>query len=281
MRSLASLIFLSLVFSACSMENPSELSGTETESAPNPVIVTMGGFNSCEVIDGVKTPEGGERWVKSEELTSKFAGAKELWLRSCYDKWGNIHYISSLDPSDIRTTHNDDLAGYLSRLTALTEQGRNPVFLIGHSHGGWLAMEIARRLPEWVRVMSLTTNDPISPRHCTPVNYIAAIASPSASGIALAGCRQAPADMNENIRSSILARMPGRGWRHYYQRNFLPLSSSPFTGDAQPHLSQDLSSFLSFRGVLPSWNAHTGIDQLTIVWHSFEVSIDRVVRGLD
>lgn len=285
MRMLSPGILLSIVLltSACSHEDaPSNIStAQETESTPNPVIITMGGFNSCESSEGTSTPRGNHRWDQGARLSEKFAQESELWLRSCFDKWGNIHYISSLNRRRILTVTIDTLDEYLATISTLSERGRNPVFILGHSHGGWLALTTIHQLPSWVSVKLISTVDPISPKHCTPSNYIAAIAAPIFSGTVLEGCRQAPTDLNDSIRADILARIPDGSWRHYYQRNFLPLSSSAFGGSSLPHFTQDLSPFLSNfpSGARPSFNAHSGIAELSLVWYSFEVSLERALTG--
>lgn len=282
MRSLAPMVLLlPLLMQAvsCSTEQSESDLSTQPRTRPNPVIITMGGYNSCgEDIRGNSTPIGNERWTKGATLSEKFAGVTSLWIRSCFDKWGYVRYIWSGEPNIIRATQISDLTGFVSRIAVLSAQGRNPVFMIGHSYGGWMALEIARQLPEHVNVAGISTNDPISPRHCTPLNYVAALGDPIG---ALAGCRRAPSDITNEMRTQVLARIPTGAWRHYYQRNFIPLASSEFPGSAQPHLSQDLSPFLKLgSGVRPSFNAHTAIDQLSIVWYSFEVSIDNVVNSL-
>jgi pimeloyl-ACP methyl ester carboxylesterase len=270
------LITLIALLASCSDDrNESKLSDYGFADAVHPVIVSFSGFNSCTTINGFTTPETTQRWNNSNALTKRHSKGNELWLRSCFDKWGNIHFISSLNPRITRTANKDNFQNMVDAILSLSGEGKNPVFMSGHSHGAWLAMQLALNLPDFVKIPALFTVDPISPNYCSPANYLLAILMPATAPGTLAGCVQAPPEFDNTARQAILNRLPDGAWRHYYQRNFLPLSSSAFSGTAQPHRSMDLSPFLSQfpAGARPSFNAHVGIDDLSSIWHSFGIAI--------
>lgn len=276
-RTLVSLLCVMPILGACSNDEQANTSSTlEARDQANPVVVVMGGYSSCvEDENEQKTPRGSARWVRAEEISARYARGAARWVRTCFDKWGWLYYVTSNQPNIVQYTSLDDPRPFFDAIQTLTEgQGDlHPVYLLGHSHGGWLGMYATWYLPATSKVRMLYTVDPISPAHCTPINYVAALAQPSNSGTFLAGCRRAPTDFTVASRQTINMRLMDRGWRHYYQQNFSPLHSGLFEGSAQPAVSYDVSSFLGSDGTRPSWNAHSGIDDLDLIWTSFGASI--------
>lgn len=97
-----------------------------------------------------------------------------------------------------------------------TETGTSrPVFFMGHSHGGWLAMQLAMRAADKVPVKGILTIDPISRIHCSPSDY-------GVTGSA-AGCTEFPRDLTPEIRRSLALAVPL--WRNFYQSNTANLHS--------------------------------------------------------
>jgi hypothetical protein len=239
----------------------------------SPVIVTIGGFNSCAVGSEGPTPMNTERWDRASALTARFARGDARWVRGCFDRQSRLYFISSSAPSVVTRATLADPYPFFSAVAALTDGPTHPVYVHGHSYGGWLGMFLAWELPASADVRVLSVADPISPAHCTVSSYLLAVASPLTAGIALAGCQRAPTDFLPVHRARLRARIAEGGWRHYYQRNFWPLRSGPYTDDAQPHRSYDVSPFLNGHGAHPSWNAHAGIAELSLIWYSFESSI--------
>jgi hypothetical protein len=269
-RALASVALTAL--GACA-DVPDGRSSASVDFRASPVIVTIGGFNSCAVESDGPTPMHTERWDRSSALTERFARGDARWVRGCFDRQSRLYFVSSASPSVVVRAALSDPYPFFSAVESVTAGGRHPVYIHGHSYGGWLAMFLAWQLPDSVDVRQLSVADPISPAHCTVSSYLLAIASPLTAGAALAGCQRAPTDFLPAHRARLRARVADGGWRHYYQRNFLPLRSGPYTDGAQPHRSYDLSPFLNSRGVHPSWNAHAGIAELSLIWYGFEASI--------
>lgn len=272
----ANLSLLVLAFGCAG--DPSGLGATAwraTRADVEPVIVTVGGFNSCLGTFAAPTPVGSDRWVKSAHLSQRFTHGDPRWVRGCFDGGGRLYWISSAAPSVVRSTTAGGLVPFVAAVAERAGGARRPVYLHGHSYGGWVAALTAAALPSSVSLRMLVTVDPISPSQCTPSSYLRALASPAAAPWILAGCQRAPTDLGVSARNAVVARLPDGGWRHYYQRNFIPLRSGPFEPPALPHRTYDLSAFLTHNGgAHPSWNAHTGIDELSVVWYTLEASIE-------
>jgi len=266
------LCLLSAVLIYGCHENASQFSESSTV-APighfTPTLIVMGGFNSCEVSESTYTPEGGERAARLGKFTSQYKGDSLNWLLSCFDSEGNIYFLTS-ENREIQQAHYLNLDPLLESVTELANQSQ--VFIKGHSHGGWLAMRVAHDLPLEIRISLLVTVDPISAVHCRPETFWSILSRASLSFINnSANCRQAPIDITNEMRQKILQRLPDNSWAHFYQRNFLPLASSEFSGDAQPHISRDLSPNFStlLGGVKPSVNAHVAIAQIEAPWRIY------------
>lgn len=281
-RSTCSLLVLAAAFGGCAGD-PSGTAATASgfaRASAEPVIVTVGGFNSCYRTTAGPTPAGSDRWAKSARLTQRFTHGDPRWVRGCFDGGGRLYWVSSAAPTVVRSTSTDALVPFVLAVAERAGGERRPVYLHGHSYGGWVAAQTAAALPSSVDLRMLVTVDPISPAHCAVASYLRAVASPAAAPWVLAGCQRAPTDVGADMRRWVLDRLPDGGWRHYYQRNFLPLRSSAFEGAPPPHRSYDVSAFLTHNGgAHPSWNAHSGIDELSVVWYTLEASIERDLTG--
>lgn len=252
------------------------LSSSIERRGVEPVIVTLGGYTSCAADSRGPTPAGTARWTKSARLSARFSLGAPRWVRGCFDAGSRLYWVSSDAPGLVRSTTLDALSPFLAAVAERVGDTPRPVYLIGHSYGAWVAMHAAARLPAAAELRLLYTVDPISPNDCSVGSYLRAAASPLSAPWSLAGCQRAPTDISIDTRARILARTPDGGWRHYYQRNFVPLRSGAFSGAPSPHRSYDVSPLLTRSGgAHPSWNAHAGIDELSLVWYSFEASIER------
>lgn len=288
MVGVTTLVMTGFIASPFTSVQPSDQLQQQEPQHPNarvPVVVVMGGFRSCNYENGLPTPKGKPRWYRAEDLEARLtqsefgtpAATAAKWVRTCYSSSGEIFYVTSAKPGSIRRATNADLSPFFLALAALAGGGDDghPVYIIGHSHGGWLAMMTAWGLPASVNVRSLFTVDPISPLECTWKNYVLASSSwfvPwSTNFCAVDGCQKAPSDFAVARRYQLLKRMPERGWWHYYQRNFLPLRSSSYEGGAQPYASYDVSPFLAVfaAGAHASTSAHVDIDGLNLIWEAF------------
>ncbi len=245
-----------------------ELVASDEGQPVRPMIVAMGGFNSCVDQNGKLTPMGMDLDVIRRSL-DEMIDYPELptFFRSCYDKSGTIYWqtarqVEHLGTAAPQTTSFEDLAPMVEAIVREHKHfPQRPVFIVGHSHGGWLAMKTALILPASVPLAGVVTNDPISRVNCGVQAILWQVNHN--------GCQEAPQDVSDDERGQILARISGGGqWRHYYQRNFAPLRSAAFAGTNVPQVQVDLSPFLSYYGggTVASMNAHTGIDNMQSPW---------------
>lgn len=267
------LLALTSVFAGCAEENQSTQGAGVVRTEASPVVVTLGGFSSCAVSRSGPTPAGTDRWDQSVRISSRFARGDERWVRGCFDRSSQLHFISSQNPTVVQSTSLARLNPFFDAVAALTEGDRHPLYVMGHSYGGWLAMYLTCYLPLNTDIALLYTIDPISPVHCNVTSYVRALLLPLGAGTALAGCQRPPSDFTVEDRNYLRSHVRDGGWRHYYQRNFLPLRSNAYTDGATPHRTYDLSPLLTRTGVHPSWNAHVGIAELSLLWMGFEGSI--------
>lgn len=271
--SLLLMVFV-VLFSGCGPVSPSSVASIENVDA-NPVLVVMGGFSSCASGPSGWTPMNTRRWQRASRLSHQFAvNGEAYWLRSCWDRTGNIHFVSSRNYPNVTSVDLDGLSILRNMLSA--EAGDNrPVYFVGHSHGGWLAMKLISAMGSRLNVKGLVTVDPISFSDCRPSHYLRAIAYPGTSS--LAGCSRAP---SAAATANVSRALENGTWRHFYQRNFIPLRSSAFNGSHRPDSSHDMSPFLSVSrgGAAASWNAHTGIDRLDSIWYMSEMMVQNGPR---
>ena len=92
-------------------------------------------------------------------------------------------------------------------------QDNHEIYIIGHSYGGWLALQTILKLREHPMPIYLNSIDPISPLNCT-------YAQPF-------GCTTFPKDITSEQREEI--RDTTTRWLNHYQKKtiFLPSSSAP------------------------------------------------------
>lgn len=314
----AASLLSTLLLNACSdrpRNDNATLKGDDANEViptDKPILVMMGGFNSCVTSDAGFGPDGQgldepsrkleaaldeqvaanvKRAYGNDEETASYTPPR--WVMSCYDKSGTMYIRSAHGPAAAVQTDGDHLDPLFA---AIIGEERpfwpSPVYFISHSHGGWTAMQAVLKFEEYAnreysgasapKIGGLVTIDPISYKNCGPSTYITAAAITVGAGVIpaavlnpLAECQVAPSDISNAERAQIIQKVGPSRWKHYYQTNFIPLHSGPFDGDAQPSLSLDMSSFLSVSagGAVPSFNGHTAIHTLTSIWYSTEVMI--------
>ena len=158
------------------------------------------------------------------------------------------------------------MAPVLSLLTEsilkITHENRSiPVYIIGHSYGGWTAMRLVSQLLEnhpeiHSSLRALYTIDPISPLHCSPSTFI------SAAIESIPGCQRAPSDISGDERIFIRDHLQGR-WLNFYETQFHRLHSS-----RMPELEEDKQSFkIRLEYTNPIFNdAHNLISKDRRIW---------------
>jgi pimeloyl-ACP methyl ester carboxylesterase len=258
------------------------------EDLPAPLVVVDGGWDSCvgtSPFGGNSTKAGVQmindltNYYKQPDVNWRGMSDHGIrWLFSCFTSTSELYLRGNQDP-DVVGGDAWDLNPLLSRIQTLSEDFRRPVIIIGHSHGGWLAMSLAEALPRPIANGFLATIDPISFTECNPSTYWDAAFNLNIwSGTA--PCRQAPGDFTPARVERIRANLAGHQWKHYYQTYFAPLHSSDIPGG--PDLSLDMSSFFYVvsGGAAASLSAHTRIADLSSIWFGLAQAIKNIYSPL-
>jgi len=196
-------------FAGCgAQEAASDLDSTDPAT---PLLVAMGGFTSCKTqLDGATGPRGMGMFQPFSEVLGEISartGKAPDYVISCFTSAQPVRWISSRAPDALRET---PLADHLAAIKALTTNDR-PVFLIGHSHGGWLSLKTAIALVEERNIAGLFSLDPISRINCNPGR--------------LAGCLEPPRDIPTADYEKVAAGTDL--WRNFYQSQTFYLRSGP------------------------------------------------------
>lgn len=257
---------------------------------PAPLVVVTGGYDSC-VDDG----QGGVSPFGSNFTAAGVQMINELhahysspdvnwrgmsdggirWLFSCFTRSSELYVQGSSDGGVVGA---QDLTALTDRIGSLSEDYRRPIFVIGHSHGGWLAMRVVEALRKPIVGGFLATLDPISFVECNASTFADALLAWSAWDY-LAPCRQAPGDFTAGDVQRIRTNLAGHQWKHYWQNHFVPLHSGEIPGG--PDFSLDMSPFFSIMsdGAASSWSAHTRIAYLSSIWFGLKASIQNVYEA--
>lgn len=255
---------------------------------PAPLVVVTGGYASCsgDGAGGVSpfggnTTAAGVRFVNGLHDHFTATGWKGMsdsgirWLFSCFTETSDLFLQGSEDDGVVQTGAWD-FGALLSRVEKLSDDYQRPIFVIGHSHGGWLAMQLVEAFRKPITAGYLVTNDPISFVECNASTYADAIFSVFGAWERTAPCRRAPGDFTGADIRKIRENLNGNQWKHYWQQHFVALHSGEIPGG--PDTSMDMSPFFSLMsgGVASSWSAHTRIAGLDSIWYGLGESFKRV-----
>ncbi len=256
---LAIAIMISTV--GCS-SNESDLSSLETETTP--LIVLSGGFGSCGVGSqaGQDTPDPRTMDVyknlKKIVTDLEKTGVKNIATAiSCFPvaligASRSVYYVTSDEPEVVKFGLRQEFYDAVEKL-AKSQAGR-VTHIIGHSYGGWNAMQLTKGAVSGMTLASLTTIDPISPVNCRPTNIMI---HNDPSGTGQTACKEAPSDLTNSERLGI-AKKVGT-WSNFYQTDNVTLHSS-----AMPEAAVNkLVGYSAGTG-----NAHVAISNNSIVWDS-------------
>ncbi|MEZ4752378.1 MAG: hypothetical protein R3B54_17620 [Bdellovibrionota bacterium] len=224
------LLVVSLSLIATAFEVPSER--IELEDV---LVVALGGYNSC---GSSNNPYGIGMYGQTEALVKKLSARTPkvkyivACLRTAAPPEGEGRYVTSDAPNDIRIGNAAKLKSVIESMSTKN----TPIFVIGHSYGGWLSMYLSTRLSDRT-LAGLFTVDPISPKTCGPVEVL----------IGAAGCHQSPRDLENGDIQKIAAH-----WLNFYQTDDRWLTSSEIAEAQNFHISYD--------------DSHTAIDGDDRVW---------------
>jgi pimeloyl-ACP methyl ester carboxylesterase len=198
---------------------------------PNVVLIFSGGRGSC----GSDEAEGGflttgnyirpafDRYLE----VIKSRRSKVSSFITCFEKSDTkMALADDADPQIARSIVFEDLFTELQKKVSAIE---NPsVYLVGHSYGGWLAMQLASSLDKKANIRLLATIDPISRVTCGTDNFtkwgIDGLFSGNWFAEEIEGCDSYPKDISAANRSAIKKRTVN--WVNYFQTSYRILHSS-------------------------------------------------------
>jgi hypothetical protein len=200
---------------------------------PDLVIAGFGGYGSCGY-----GPLDHPVAAKARELAHQLQEKRRLsatLLLSCFGATpGDPDVTEVEEPGGAAVTTPRTVEDLAARLTVLARGSRQQrVIVAGHSHGGWLAMQVALALPRDVHVAFLVTIDPISRVKCDPLRFAATVAAKTIGDPHHDYCESFPPDVSVAQQSALAGRT--LGWLHFYQTQTQDLHSS---GAALAHRSR-------------------------------------------
>lgn len=212
---------------------------TTTSGAAVPVLAFLGGYTSCGKKNGADDPTAMALAEPFTAIKAKVAqtlgGTPPASVLSCYSTdYANVRYVTSTTGDKV---HLDDVDGFVDAVEQLALKAGGPVFIVGHSYGGWTAMYLATRLDQKVKLGGVVTLDPISKVECTPDKFISTTLGLGGGE----GCQRAPADFTAQQVSFIAERTPS--WLNYYQTDVAQLHSGEIQGAKNSHKQYSSGGF--------------------------------------
>jgi hypothetical protein len=188
-----------------------------------PVLVTIGGWNSCAATDQnpVPNPYGMNHYANFSKMKDRIAEQTSRPIRfvaACFTASMNkVRYLSSSAPTTLREGPVTQLYEEIDR--QVSEAG-GLAFINGHSYGGWYAMQAALALPDSVKIALLSTMDPISPETCklTDMSHTVSALVEMRLPPPNPGCNSSPADVTAEQKNKIRSRVTH--WENFFQVDF-------------------------------------------------------------
>ncbi len=229
-----------------------------------PVLAFFGGFTSCGA------GENGD--PNTMEIKAVFdATAKALkaqfkvdpaYIIVCYTTdYESVYYRLSTASTVVKS---EVIAGMEHDLGTLLSTIAHPVlYLVGHSYGGWTAMDTVLNLDPEYKVGGLVTLDPISHADCSPTDFLNATFG---AGGAAEGCIRAPEDFGAVGITKIGER--STTWLNYYQTQLSYLHSGEIKPAKNFLRHYDATGFGPHNGFLS--DADVGAEIVTMITNSFK-----------
>jgi hypothetical protein len=236
----------------------------QTTAALTPVRIVIGGFASC----GSFSRRARTIDLESSDIQPLARGATPnvtAWVQSCFD--GNARlWFRSDRVTEMQSTTRDQLGPFFAFVRDAVGTG-GAAHIIGHSHGGWLAMKTALDLagpaPEGhpaPTLASLITVDPISATLCSRDVFLR---RPLRTKLA---CMQAPGDFTQADLDAI-GGAAVLGWKNFYQDVGLRLRSGPFATERCTNIRVDIPEPSGPLDALQD-PPHVAIQREPVVWEA-------------
>jgi pimeloyl-ACP methyl ester carboxylesterase len=217
------------------------MSSAKSHVENTPIILVLGGYQSCPLSrELVVMPTAGTIAKMEPGITAlksdfeRAHGQTPKFLFACYtgilrdmtldrlELW--ISYQSNFGSKQVHKLRSSGIrdrsaiSPLYRTVSDFVDPLSNPkIYIVGHSYGGWSAIQVAQELGDrGFHVSGLTTIDPINPVLCKPRALAGNILS---SGSAPLGCLTAPSDFDSRIFQHV------SWWRNFYQKQTTILHS--------------------------------------------------------
>jgi pimeloyl-ACP methyl ester carboxylesterase len=182
-----------------------------------------------------------------KKIAAAYPKTQMLTLAGCLDTsappLGEGMYIDSENPTSLK---NADSYGVKDRVEELLKKNPGmPLFLIGHSYGGWMSMFLAEELSGPPNLRGLFTIDPIGPE-CDALGVV----------LGDSACHEAPTDRNNKT-----IQKRAEVWANFYQDTDSWISSSAIKEAKNTHYEAE-------------WGPHSDIAERGDLWSSLEHSVN-------
>jgi len=255
------VVVWTLALAACGEKSSTSQISTDPADE-RPLFVVMGGYNSCGDANKYINPSPYTMdlylpfWEMKEALFNE-RGIDARYILSCFTEANqNINYVDYTNPDVVVT---EPLAAFTDLVTAAAGKEAGNTYLIGHSHGGWLAMHLAATLADSVQIKHIETIDPISYVECTRDTIVDWGSGPNPV------CLRAPADIDGPAREQIADRS-GR-WLNSYQTQSVFLHSTAIP-EADENVRLRMTVDMPF-----GMDAHSDMDNDSRIWTKISAAV--------
>ena len=195
-----------------------------------PLLIFHGGRGSCKYSSHTegRSPYGMSLYrsfyALHQKLRRHYGKGEIKYLVGCFGYRSPLNepslYFTSEDPKTIQVAQPGELPEIVQELMASNPY--RPIYIAGHSYGGWRAMRLAERLGHLYDIRGLYTMDPISPVNCGTFQFLTGYK----------GCKEAPTDLDrERIKEN------SQIWVNFYQNRDKGLHSSEIEEATNLHLT--------------------------------------------
>lgn len=188
----------------------------QTGDARTPVLAFFGGYTSCglgDTGDPLQQPLS-DFFERALAAVKEKTGQQPKYLIACYTlAYESVIYRFSGDSQ----SRNKLIAGMENDFEDFLGELDHPeILMVGHSYGGWTAMDIVQKLPPGTKIKGLVTLDPISHADC------------NLSTFGGAECKRAPQDFGEEGLKEIKDKTAQ--WLNYWEDGSTTLHSGEIAG---------------------------------------------------
>ena len=228
------------------------------EKIKDVLLYVSGGFRSCERTNFEESAAPLYRELRSNGVVVRY-------VYSCYDQYARLHMRVGVPVSgELKRVSADELRDELIRQNSYLES--KTAYAIGHSYGGWMALEQSLALEDAAPFSGLTVIDVISPMQCTTLTALWSAAEQSTAIFeGEVGCLSSPDEWRVGDRG--VRMIKNLKWLDNFYQTLDPLVHSGAIGGAN-------NKVFSYPKTSDGWGeAHRLIDNDVRVWSVFRAQV--------